>query len=60
MENVFFNTFIKLLLFELAFVVIVFLGLSLLKCFANSQFLGLMEIYNEYINTEISLGLVLN
>ncbi|MBO7217953.1 MAG: hypothetical protein J6V50_04555 [Clostridia bacterium] len=60
MEKVFLNSFTKLLIFEMAFVVIVFLGLSLLKYFANPLFLEFMEIYNEYINTEISLGLVLD
>lgn len=56
----FLDVFSKLLIFELAFVVAAFLSFSILRYFNTPLFNEAKEVYNEYVNTEITLGLVLD
>ncbi len=56
----FFEVFIKFLIYELAFVVAAFLAFSIFRYFNTPLFNEAKEIYSEYVNTEITLGLVLD
>lgn len=61
MEKGFFvQVFTKLLFFEMAFVVAIFLALTVLRYFNTILFNEAKEVYVEYMNTEITLGMVLD
>ena len=58
-KNSFWGIFAKFYIYELAFVVAAFLAVSILRYFSEPLFSEIMEVYNEYVNTEITLDLVL-
>ncbi len=60
MKSRFFEEFIRLLIFELGFVVVLFLAISVLRYFNPSLVGEIVGVFDEYVNTEISLSLVLD
>lgn len=58
--RIFFERYSKILILQLAFAVLVIALATALRYFDNELFCELREIYDEYMNTEISLSLVLD
>lgn len=59
-KSSFLNVFTKFLIFQFAFMVVIFLLASLLRYFNTPLFNDVHKIYDEYVNTEISLSLVMD
>lgn len=59
-KSSFFNVYTKFLIFQFAFMVVIFLLASLLRYFNTPLFNDVHKIYDEYVNTEISLSLVMD
>lgn len=59
-NRIFIRRYTKIIVLQMAFVIIVLVLATLLRYFDNELFNDLKEIYDEYMNTEISLSLVLD
>ena len=59
-KSSFLNVFTKFLIFQFSFMVVIFLLASLLRYFNTPLFNDVHKIYDEYVNTEISLSLVMD
>ncbi len=59
-NRIFIRRYTKIIVLQMAFVIIVLVLATVLRYFDNELFSELKEIYDEYMNTEISLSLVLD
>ncbi len=60
MKNKFVGELVRLLIFEFCFTALLFVALSVLRYFNPTLVGEIIEVFDEYINTEISLSLVLD
>lgn len=59
-SRVFFERYSKILILQMVFVVVVLLLATVLRQYDTELFSEVRGIYDEYLNTEISLSLVLD
>ena len=59
-SRIFLQRYSKILILKMAFVIVVLILATALRYFDNKLFSNVKAIYDEYINTEISLSLVLD
>ena len=59
-NRIFIRRYTKIIVLQMAFVIVVLVLATVLRYFDNELFNDLKEIYDEYMNTEISLSLVLD
>ena len=60
MNKRFMDGFIKILILEAVFMILIFMLFTVLRLFYNDLFLEICSIYREYFMSDISLSLVLS
>ncbi len=59
-NRIFLQRYSKVLILQISFVITILIFATALRYFDNGLFSEVMEIYDEYVRTEISLTLVLD